>query len=278
MITLVRSCTIGHNGTPHTVAATLAYHVLAPPPKQKQKKKELSDLESRVENLSTSLSESRDNNASSQREIASLREQNSFLRGMLAATGNAINLPPILPTTVDNSNRKLGYSVGGDSGGGGDSAAGTSASTILGAVGTGVAVSCAALSAVCFGGTSEVDTGSGGVTRHSSKPGGRRMLMSTIDDNGDDQGYNVAGVWFGGWGAAGFEIARWAGAFLAFVIAAVVLVVVTAAVYEAVVSRRGGGRRRSYRGATGGVRQGLARRFWSTLGSVRRRVDACKMI
>ncbi|CAN0029552.1 unnamed protein product, partial [Ascophyllum nodosum] len=63
--------------------------------------------------LSNSLVVSREENDSRKQEMASLREQNSFLRGMLSAKGVAHELPPLLPIS------SIRQSSGSNGGGGG---------------------------------------------------------------------------------------------------------------------------------------------------------------
>lgn len=124
----------------------------------------LSELQNRVDTLSYSLATSRDETIALQQEVASLREQNSFLRGMLSVQGNcngngigdgngsAVDLPP--PVSGSTTHHGRSHQGGGGGGGGerGASAAAAGASAILGAVGTGLAViSCVALSAAGFG-------------------------------------------------------------------------------------------------------------------------------
>ncbi|CAN0535451.1 unnamed protein product, partial [Ectocarpus sp. 12 AP-2014] len=112
-----------------------------------KRKEVLSELENRADTLSKSLAASRDQTASLKQEIASLREQNSFLRGMLSAHGNAIDLPPIVPSGAASDSLRPHRNGRGR----GASAAAAGASAIIGAVGTGLAViSCVALSAAGF--------------------------------------------------------------------------------------------------------------------------------
>ncbi|CAN0199963.1 unnamed protein product, partial [Ectocarpus sp. 12 AP-2014] len=112
-----------------------------------KRKEVLSELENRADTLSKSLAVSRDQTASLKQEIASLREQNSFLRGMLSAHGSAIDLPPIVPSGAASDSLRPHRNGRGR----GASAAAAGASAIIGAVGTGLAViSCVALSAAGF--------------------------------------------------------------------------------------------------------------------------------
>ncbi|CAM9981319.1 unnamed protein product, partial [Ectocarpus sp. 8 AP-2014] len=114
-----------------------------------KRKEVLSELENRADTLSKSLAASRDETASLKQEIASLREQNSFLRGMLSAHGSAIDLPPIVPSGASSHSLRPHRNGRGR----GAAAAAAGASAIIGAVGTGLAViSCVALSAAGFGG------------------------------------------------------------------------------------------------------------------------------
>lgn len=151
----------------------------APPPslrylptrtqKKKQRKEVLSELQNRVDTLSSSLATSRDETAALKQEVASLREQNSFLRGMLSVQGNGNGGAADLPLPVSGPTGNLGRSHQGG-GGRGASAAAAGASAILGAVGTGLAViSCVALSAAGFG---ENGGGGGGGGSHPGYGGG----------------------------------------------------------------------------------------------------------
>ncbi|CAM9866701.1 unnamed protein product [Ectocarpus sp. 6 AP-2014] len=124
-----------------------------------KRKEVLSELENRADTLSKSLAASRDESAALKQEIASLREQNSFLRGMLSAHGSAIDLPPIMPSGASSDSLRPHRNGRGR----GASAAAAGASAIIGAVGTGLAViSCVALSAAGFGGGGEPRTGYNG--------------------------------------------------------------------------------------------------------------------
>lgn len=184
----------------------------------------LSELENRVDVLSSSLATSREETAALAQEIASLREQNSFLRGMLSVQGNAIDLPPVLPTSTTTSRgrpcheggaveRCTGGGGSGSGGGRGASAAAAGASAVLGAVGMGLAVvSCVALSAAGFGGMSadrgdlgsRMGHGNGGVeaghsayTSRGGSGGGRRMLLAVDDCDyypSDEEAINYLGV------------------------------------------------------------------------------------
>ncbi|CAB1114083.1 unnamed protein product [Ectocarpus sp. CCAP 1310/34] len=130
-----------------------------------KRKEVLSELENRADTLSKSLAASRDETASLKQEIASLREQNSFLRGMLSAHGSAIDLPPIAPSNA-SSDSLWPHRHGR---GRGASAAAAGASAIIGAVSTGLAlISCVALSAAGFGGGS----GGGGGEPRAGYSGG----------------------------------------------------------------------------------------------------------
>ncbi|CAN0193585.1 unnamed protein product [Scytosiphon promiscuus] len=178
-----------------------------------KRKEVLSELENRADNLSKSLAESRDEAASLQQEIASLREQNSFLRGMLSAQGTGTaDLPSVIPSSTSPGGAGQRFQQSHRSAPGGASAAVAGASAIVGAVGTGLAViSCVALSAAGFGGggragfrggagggagygynggggvgsahsSSSSGGGWGGGEAHSSRGGGgRRMLLSVGD-------------------------------------------------------------------------------------------------
>lgn len=160
----------------------------------------LSELENRAESLSKSLAESRDETASLKHEIASLREQNSFLRGMLSAqVSGPVDLPSVVPssTSPETTGRRFQQSSPAR----GASAAAAGASAIVGAVGTGLAViSCVALSAAGFGGAktgfgagdSSGGAGFGGgggahnggwdgaESAHGSRAGGGRRMLLTV--------------------------------------------------------------------------------------------------
>lgn len=207
----------------------------------KQRKEVLSELENRAGTLSKSLAESRDETASLKQEIASLREQNSFLRGMLSVQGiGPVDLPAVVPSS--GTGQRLHQSPPR-----GASSAAAGASAIVGAVGTGLAViSCVALSAAGFGGGktgfgngSRVGYGysggggggrGGGPADGSSRgAGGRRMLLSVGDregeifshpdggdttfltfSNGGMGGYLVVGLAVALAFATVFVVARWA--------------------------------------------------------------------
>ncbi|CAM9286248.1 unnamed protein product [Hapterophycus canaliculatus] len=178
-----------------------------------KRKEVLSELENRADALSKSLAESRDEAASLKQEIASLREQNSFLRGMLSAQSSGpVDLPSVVPSLASPGTGQS-FQQSRRSGPRGGSAAAAGASAIVGAVGTGLAViSCVALSAAGFGGGSfgggdgggvgyGYSGGSGGGSTHRSGggegwgggsayggsrvTGGRRMLLSVGESEGD---------------------------------------------------------------------------------------------
>lgn len=151
--------------------------------------------------LSRDLEEAREENSSLKSEIASLREQNSFLRGMLSAAGLSNGLPPPLsdPQPLDAvsaaanagaSRLRRSPSIGGGTraAGGGGVLAGAGA--IAGAIGASLAVvSCVAFSAAGYrdGDNMGAGNGSTGGADHEARSAaigrirraaGRRMLMS----------------------------------------------------------------------------------------------------
>lgn len=143
-----------------------------------QKKEVLSELQNRADTLSSSLTSSREEIETLHQEIASLREQNSFLRGMISAAGNAKDLPAVVPTSVVRR-RGNGHSDCGS----GSGPAG-SANAVVGAIGTALAlVSCVAISAAGFGDGSGGDGRNGVNVRNGGAQGrsGRRMLFSIPD-------------------------------------------------------------------------------------------------
>lgn len=107
----------------------------------------MNELEGRVTTLSRSLGESRQETDSLKAEVAHLREQNSFLRGMLSAVGKGNELPAVLPPSqrVSGARGPVGSGVARSSSANG-------ASAVIGAVGTALTViSCVALSAAGYG-------------------------------------------------------------------------------------------------------------------------------
>ena len=103
----------------------------------------MANLETRVEDLSTSLAECRAQFASVRKENASLRDQNSFLRGVISEKEKvAIDMPPIVPTpTTHEGSRAAPGGAGG--GGGGVTLSGLSASVACAAA---AAIGCVAFS------------------------------------------------------------------------------------------------------------------------------------
>lgn len=204
-----------------------------------QRREVLGELENRADSLSRSLTECRDENVGLRREIASLREQNSFLRGMLSAAGRAIDLPPLLPTCTEGRYR------GGGSGGGGGSTTTGAASAVIGAVGTALAVvSCVALSAAGFGGAGGVDGDrAGGMAGTNVRNrgevgmgGGRRMLLAVDDYSlATEAEISTAGLSGGGFVLGSSELVYWASVAVVFAAVVAVLFVVARAAYRAAV-------------------------------------------
>lgn len=159
----------------------------------------MSELQNRVDNLSSSLATSRDETAALKEEVASLREQNSFLRGMLSVqggnnngNGGAVDLPPAVSGTATHQGRSH---QGGGGGGRGASAAAAGASAILGAVGTGLAViSCVALSAAGFGENGGGNSGfGGGGGSHPGYGGMGGVHNGGVHSNGGHSAYMARG-------------------------------------------------------------------------------------
>lgn len=164
----------------------------------------LSELENRVDALSSSLATSRDETATLQQEVASLREQNSFLRGMLSVQGNgngsAVDLPPAVSGPASHHGRPH---PGGGGGGRGASAARAGASAVLGAVGTGLAViSCVALSAAGFGEGRGANYGGGGGGGSNPSYGGMGGVH-TAGVDGHTAAYAARGAAIGYGGGGG---------------------------------------------------------------------------
>lgn len=167
-----------------------------------QRKEILSELENRAETLSRSLGASHEENASLKADIASLREQNCFLRGMLSVAGMANDLPPILPThsstaaavATPRTDDIPGYRMQRSSSQPGARPSGSvaGAGAVAGAIGTALAViSCVAMSATGYGDSGKasnsgippgrcVGDGAGGAMRRGA---GRRMLLSIDSDD-----------------------------------------------------------------------------------------------
>ena len=144
------------------------------------------NLETRVEALSASLAESRAQCASVQKENASLREQNSFLRGVISEKEKvAIDMPPIVstPTTSGGSGAAPGGAGGGAGGGGGGvTLSGLSASVACAAS---AAIGCVAFSAARLGGGDDTPQGGRGTGLGAGaglgRMGGGRTLLSVND-------------------------------------------------------------------------------------------------
>lgn len=146
-----------------------------------QRKEVLSELKNRVVTLTRSLEESRQENDALKADVVSLREENSFLRGMLSGTGRANELPAnSMPRSVGVS-RSGGVATPGGGTRSGGGAPGVSA--VAGVVGTALAViSCVAISAA--GSTDEGSAGSAALSSvHGVRMGGgRALLWMPVDD------------------------------------------------------------------------------------------------
>lgn len=147
----------------------------------------MTNLETHVEALSKSLAESRAQHASVVKENASLREQNSFLRGVISEKEKvAIDMPPIVPTpTPRGDSRAASGGAGAAGGGGGVTLSGLSASMACAAS---AAIGCVAFSS--FGGDGVAPYGGRGVgldagaelgNMRGGGGGGGRTLLSVGD-------------------------------------------------------------------------------------------------
>ena len=181
--------------------------------------------------LSSSLVASREENDSLKQIIASLREQNSFLRGMLSAKGIAHEVPPPLPiSSIRQSN--------GSNGGGGGSAV-TAVNAVVGVMGTALAfVSCVALSSMDYEGGGDSVTnptfGKMASSRGKSRSGRRTILSAKDYDLTSAHGHAAkefnAGVRY----VLGSEVVQFWGAVLALVVLIVLLFFVAREVYNLV--------------------------------------------
>ena len=126
---------------------------------------------------SGSLVASREENDSLKQEMASLREQNSFLRGMFCAKGVAHELLPLLPiSSIRQSN---------GSNGGGRGSATTVVNAVVGVMGTALAlVRCVALSSTDYegGGGSVTNPIFGNMASSCGKSGSGRKMILSVDD------------------------------------------------------------------------------------------------
>lgn len=147
----------------------------------------MTNLETRVEALSTSLAECRAQFASIQKENASLREQNSFLRGIISEKEKvAIDMPPVAPTPTTRGGSRAAQ---GGAGGGGGGVTLSSLSSIV-ACAASAAIGCVAFSRLeGSGGDVAPPHGGRGVRLGASagvgSMGGGRTLLSL--GNYDDQ-------------------------------------------------------------------------------------------
>lgn len=215
--------------------------------------------------LSRNLDECREENSSLKSEIASLREQNSFLRGMLSAAGLSNGLPPALsdPQPADAvsaaanagaSRLRRSPSIGGGGGGGTRAAGGggvlAGAGAIAGAVGASLAVvSCVAFSAAGYDDGDDLGAGNGGTGRSNyearsaaigrvGRAAGRRVLMSIDGSRLESVGAGAGGVqeevssdWFASRGVGGGGFTE--------VLLLLLLMMVAYLVYDAAMKRWG---------------------------------------
>ena len=193
---------------------------------QRQRKETLSELENRAAMLSSSLVASREENDSLKQTMASLREQNSFLRGMLSAKGIAHEVPPLLPIS------SIRQSSGSNGGGGGSAI--TAVNAVVGVIGTALAlVSCVALSSTDYeGGGDSVTNPTFGRGKSGS---GRRKILSADDyDLTSTHGHAAkefnAGVRY----VLGSEVVQFWAAVLVLVVLIVLLFFVAREVYNLV--------------------------------------------
>ena len=220
-----------------------------------QRKETMSNLESRVEALSRSLAESRAQYASVQKENASLREQNSFLRGVISEKEKvAIDMPPLVPTpsrTTRSGSRAAAASGGGS--GGGVTLSGLTASVACAAS---AAIGCVAFSAIGSGGGGDNDgheSGrSVGIGSGPGRTGGGRTLLSVKDY----EEFHPEGRLGSGFGEAiknllDHEGLRWlAGAGVVFAFLVLLVFVVAPWAYETATRRDGN--KRGMRGRSRG--------------------------
>lgn len=144
----------------------------------------MTNLETQVKDLTKLLAESVAQCDSGKKENASLREQNSFLRGVISEKEKvAIDMPPIVPTPTPRGDSRAASDGAGAGGGGGVTLSGLSASMACAAS---AAIGCVAFSS--FNGDGVAPYGGRGVGLDAGAElgnmrggGGGRTLLSVGD-------------------------------------------------------------------------------------------------